>query len=247
MSERDRSHLISLGIEKTASITMLEVYADAYGPDRVLLYRSSTDTVETVDDPNSDQVPANFINHLDFDVVQGHFLATRFDSQLPGALRSAVLREPLQRMISHYLYLKQREGHVDFRIMTPYDPSMSFAEFVSIPELFNYQTQALGGLSIKHDFDIVGITENMDTFIRLLARVFPPRYGFPDRAPKSNQGTRSGQAIDSLMKELGIDESLIRRFRADNESDYANYAHAQEIVLKNMTSPATVHVLKNSL
>lgn len=164
------------------------------------------------------------LDHLpgDIDVVHGHFEATRFNGSLGDPFMSIVLRDPLERTISHYIFWKRRQGKTNQRINIPFDTEITFMDFAMLPQMINFQTQAIGGMSIE-DFDLVGTTENMDTFT---AEYFRRRglEGVPPKLPDLNRTLMlPGQ------EKLGISEQFLRQFRQHNASDYENYARALEL------------------
>ena len=56
----------------------------------------------------------------DFVVIHGHFLADKFNEQLPDALITVVIRHPLDRMLSHFAHWKRTKGVPLFRKNIPY-------------------------------------------------------------------------------------------------------------------------------
>lgn len=168
----------------------------------------------------------------DAGVIMGHFVADQFDGALKDRpiVRAVVIREPLSRMASHYDHWKRYKGHSVWRVQTPYDPTMSFEDFATLPEMQNYQLQALGKLGLE-DFDVVGVTENVDQsvgqFLQLLAEAgtIPPISGTQDiqigHYNCTPQGTKTNLEILS-----GAALQAIRTYHAE---DYDLYAQAQAL------------------
>ena len=164
----------------------------------------------------------------------GHFVADQFDEQLSDRpkIRAVVLRDPLERMASHYDHWKRYEGHSIWRVNIPYNPSMSFEDFATLPEMRDYQLQALGRLGLE-DFDVVGVTETVDQsvgqFLQLLAEegtmpIVPEAHdvqlGHLNRTP---QGTKTN------VETLG--SAALQSIRAYHAEDIELYAQAQAMAL----------------
>jgi hypothetical protein len=106
------------------------------------------------------------ISQIDHRVITGHFPANKLDI-ISGHFSTIVLRDPLERMYSHYLHWKRERGNTKFGIMTPYNDQLSFTGFAMLEQLQNYQTKALAGKSLS-DFGLVGTTENLQLYVKKL-------------------------------------------------------------------------------
>lgn len=111
---------------------------------------------------NKGQIPLDKLPD-DFAILHGHFAANKFDRHLNSPLKMVVLREPLSRMWSQYGHWKRVEGNVDWRVTVPYDPSLTFEQYALLPQLRNYQSQALSGEPLE-SFCVVGTTDNIGLF-----------------------------------------------------------------------------------
>lgn len=157
-------------------------------------------------------------------LIHGHFVADRFDNIVQKPFRTVVLRDPLERMISHYKYWKEVQGVTNHRIDIPFDCHMSFDDFQSVKCLQNFQSSAFGSLNIN-DFDLVGVTQNLPDFVDK----------FVKRCPI--QGRKATEVLRKLNSsprktdydQFGIDDKFIRKFKRQNELDYINYNHALEL------------------
>jgi hypothetical protein len=165
----------------------------------------------------------------DASVIMGHFVTDQFDEQLSDrpSIRAVVIREPVARMASHYDHWKRFEGHSVWRVQVPYDPAMTFENFATLPEMQNYQVQALGRLGLE-DFDVVGVTENVDQsvgqFLRLLAeaRTIPPVPGAQEI--QIGHYNRTPQGTKTNLEALG--GSALQAIRAYHAEDIELYAQA---------------------
>lgn len=168
----------------------------------------------------------------DASVIMGHFVADQFDEQLGDRpkIRAIVLRDPLERLASHYDHWKRYEGHSIWRVNIPYNPTMSFGDFATLPEIQNYQLQALGRLGLE-DFDVVGITETVDQsvgqFLHLLAEAgtIPPvpaeqgiQVGHYNRTP---QGTKTNPEA--------LGNTALQAIRTFHSEDIELYAQASAL------------------
>jgi hypothetical protein len=95
--------------------------------------------------------------------IHGHFVADYFDKFGIKQFRTIILRDPLERTISHYKYWKEARGVTNHRVQIPFDERMDFRDFALLGQMCNFQTTAFGGLKI-YDFDLVGVTQNIELF-----------------------------------------------------------------------------------
>ena len=158
-------------------------------------------------------------------IIHGHFVADKFDGVVMNPLRTVVLREPLERMLSHYKYWKEAKGITNHRISVPFDDNLSFVEFSSQECLRNFQSSAFGSLELR-DFDLVGVTQHLSNFVDKFIKMYPKKMkDFKEEVKRLNTSPQSSADYDRF----GIDEHFIKRFKIENEIDYSNYYHALEM------------------
>ena len=149
------------------------------------------------------------------EVIHGHFSANRFDAIFPNAQSTVVFREPLQRMISHYEHWQRAEGRMTHRIRVPYNKRLSFQQFALLPELKNYQTQALGGKKID-DFWVVGTTEKLGNFMQKVIESGNFSHSVPNKS--STHFNKSPRKLSG--DQLGLTFSFVKEFERQHEQDY---------------------------
>ena len=97
-------------------------------------------------------------------VIIGHFSASDMLPYLSADKNKyrSVIREPIDRMWSHYNYWIDHTGNVGQRVVPTYKKAIKFEEFALLPELINYQSRALGeDLSI---YELIGVTDYLKDF-----------------------------------------------------------------------------------
>lgn len=152
-------------------------------------------------------------------IIHGHFLADKYDYVVNNPLRSIVFRDPLDRMRSQYDHWSRNKGQAAWRVTVPYDPAISFEDYALSPELQNYQTQAVAGKPLT-DFDVVGVTEDLDRFRDDLTRLFIEQ-GWCDESilrtdpvPRLNQTSERTKTDQSQLSPTFLGE--FRRFHSDD-------------------------------
>lgn len=247
-----RRVIINTHIEKTAGTSLLQFFQDTLGKEHVAFYDPITDSLIRVSDllvspANSlvdklqlksyafwpilkktfffirtpkrtkDVVPESVV------LVHGHFLANRFDKIVTKPIRTVVIREPLARMYSQYDHWKRAKGRNQWRVMIPYDDTMTFETFALLPQLQDYQTQALAGKKLS-EFAIVGVTERMDLFTKSLTKLFI-RHGLLEKKMKKE----SVQKRNPRKNNYKVSKTFSKKFEAFHKRDYLLYKQAKEL------------------
>lgn len=154
--------------------------------------------------------------------IHGHFDIHRFDKLVVNPFTTVILRDPLERAISHFRYWQRTKGVVTHRVGIPYKEDMNFQDFTSLCEMQNYQSKSLGEIPLEC-FDVVGVTENLGAFISY----FLYKKGRADEikeVPHFNKAFGEADFVD-----LGIDCIFEKKFKSLNELDYENYNRAKKL------------------
>ena len=171
------------------------------------------------DNHSAEQLPPGF------GVVHGHFQTNRFDHLVgEGAVRSIVLRNPLERMISHYERWKRTRGQDLSRLFVQYNKNMSFEQFSLLPRMQNYQAGFLAGKDLK-EFYIVGVTERLDEFGTNLQKVL----AFSKRI---NIAHLNQSPPLSFVSPQDLPNKFIREFEDYHQIDYDLYNQALNISMR---------------
>lgn len=228
--------MIFLHVPKTAGTTLHHILERCYPRNQICSFK----------DPNYRSELENFQKlstetREAYRLIKGH-LSFGFHRHLPGrSTYITFLREPVARALSfyhyarshpeHYLYPLLGDDHVDLKILlrqrTP-----------TTHELFNLQTSMVAGdewddperpadraalerakQNLRSHFDVVGLTEEFDTSLRLLRR----RFGWKVRFYTRKNVTRRKDQIDNLDPET---HSLVREA---NALDIELYQFAREL------------------
>lgn len=106
--------------------------------------------------------------------IHGHLQLSRYRTRFPEARLVTWLRDPVQRVISHYYHWQERPdmGHSTCRRLVR--ERLSLLDFAALPEMQNLQSRYLDGVPLDA-FWFVGIQEYFDSmiqeFYRLLGEV----------------------------------------------------------------------------
>lgn len=148
------------------------------------------------------------------EVLHGHL---RLDL-MPSAVADPAqvwmwLRDPVERTISHYFFLKEGDGQgrIATRIRSE---QISLLDFAASPRALNLQSKFIGGLALEK-LGFVGVTERYDDCVGLL---------FGGKLPAQKRvWNRTRQKPD-------VDEAVRRRIAEINAVDVALYGHARKVV-----------------
>ncbi len=164
----------------------------------------------------------------DFSAVHGHFVADRFDLHISDPVSVVVIRDPLERMRSQYAHWRRTRGVTQWRVRIPFRPSLTFEEYALLPELRNYQSQALGKKNLG-DFAVVGITDELDVFADKLIECIRREGLMPVGCDRGFKAKRLNRTPDAREPIQGYGPAFISRFYDLHEKDYELYESAKKL------------------
>ena len=91
--------------------------------------------------------------------IHGHFGARRHRDSYPLASTSVWLRNPVDRLVSHYEFWKRQPDRGSVICNRTLNKSVTFEQFALTKSMQNYQFKMLQGLALE-DFSFVGVQEN---------------------------------------------------------------------------------------
>ncbi len=164
-----------------------------------------------------------------FAAIHGHFAANRFDQLITNPISAVVIRDPLERMESQYTHWQRTKGITEWRVRIPFDSALTFEDYALLPQLQNYQTQALGGKDL-HAFAVVGVTNELDAFAQKLIRCLQ-NSGFVSRKEMGRHQVKwLNRTPQFRQSSPTYEHDFLRRFQQFHEKDYLLYEQAQERV-----------------
>ncbi len=171
-----------------------------------------------------------------FDLVQGHFASSLFDAVDPRALRVTVVRDPIERIISHYHYAKRNAKHYLHEKLTKNGglPLKEYCTSGLSGELENWYVRHFARayndqpLTIQHVevafnnffslYDLIGFQDDIPAFIRhvkLMARCnFPYVNSFKNSASRYEMGGVDEEALNAVKQANELDILLFERLLA---------------------------------
>jgi hypothetical protein len=195
--------LISLHVPKCAGTSLREALVGAFGEDQIHF-----DNDDRLLDPKS---PVNvdrqgFLREFNSNrdailsgkrVVHGHFCMSKYKG-VKGP-RVTILREPVDRLISHYLFWKHLppHGHSLHDRFLAEQPSL--AEFARVPGLRHFYRDILFRDIDMKVFDLVGCVERMNETIAGLGRLIGRKLRFERRNDNQCEHCRQQKAEISEM------------------------------------------------
>lgn len=220
--------LISVHVPKTAGTSLRKSLEIAFGKRMLLSYNT-----HPISDLMADRLARvscklnSIINGWKivkcYDAIHGHFKAHTFDS-LPGKKRySIILRNPVDRVISHYIYWTKHKAHAanerneiwDYMIKNKLDVN----DFAELRQMVDFYSIFLGRKRIR-DFDFVGLTEEYEVSLLLFEKIF----GIRLEHERENVSER--ERYDELVKHLDLER--LSRSQRRNRQIYDNGRHRFE-------------------
>ncbi len=158
----------------------------------------------------------------------------------PRSLKVTILREPVDRIVSHYYYARKTPEHYLYAQI--HDEELSLEAYVSrklSPELSNWYTAHFSGCSaeevdakpeealqqalnnLHHDYDLVGFLQDYDRFIQQLRKMARLRLPY-ETQPRRN--------VNAEKPRLGeVPESTLELIRESNALDIRLYQRMLEL------------------
>jgi hypothetical protein len=153
-------------------------------------------------------------------VIHGHFRIGKYLERFPNASYIAWLRDPVERIASHYFFwqrdaIKHRftEDPLCNKVMSE---KLSLLEFAELERLRNVQHRFLSPTGVN-GCDFVGITEEYDRSIKLFQKLFCPDMDLTPRIRNKNRNPeRPTGGYD-------LEDSVRANILALNELDVETY------------------------
>lgn len=231
--------LISVHLPKTAGSSFRATLEQAYGDRFLARYEDQplhrTTVRRRVDGAISCAGNA-LVTTAHHDCVHGHFLPLKYRFMRAREPVQFVtwLREPAQRLLSHYHYWKRHYDPATAGALhtTMIREQWSLEEFCLRPELRNVYAQFLWGFPLRR-FDFVGITEHYDEDLEQFCRRFLD--AGPVRQDAQVAGEWQNRNPHRADDPYEIDEALRQRIAEWHSVDMDLYANALKLRRERMS------------
>lgn len=220
--------IVSIHLPKTAGSTFKGVLAEVYGRRLRFDYGDQYGFME-LSQPTLEMRLRRAVKRVtDFrpyfkpQCIHGHFKATKYARQYPDAQYVTWIRDPVERLVSHYNHWKRRPdpAHTVCREMVRQD--MALEQFAELPAMRNVQSRYLDGMPLER-FWFVGIQEHFDQMLRRFLELA----GAGQVQVKSvNINENKGYA-----ERYDLSEGLRQRIELLNAMDRELYVRSRELAL----------------
>jgi sulfotransferase famil protein len=212
--------MISIHIPKTGGTTFVDILRkcaeevlyldyDYEGPSPNALFRHGKRLTAA---PES--IISNLGSFPGRSVIHGHFPASKYINRFPNAIYVTWLRDPVERVVSNYLYWQRSRIPGDQHWEQVTSQKLSLEEFAQLHLASNLQHAHLFPLTVER-FDFIGITEEYDRSLELFRRLFCPGAQF-DATVRNENPDRQGKFYD-------LDPEVRKRILQSNECDASIY------------------------
>jgi hypothetical protein len=207
----------------------LNKYLQAHYPRRKIFSINGLDPISSVDEFKNYSIS----KRNSYDLVKGHLANQLFDFVHPESIKVTVLREPIDRIVSHYFWAKRTPQHYLYTKI--HDSEMNLEDYVTSgisEELRNWYTTHFSGLTvddaeknpdkainraievIMRAYDIIGLLDNLSFFLGTLRKKARLRYSFHNEKVNA---TRGRIAVHDIQ------QSIITKIEQANHLDVALY------------------------
>ena len=201
--------IISIHVPKTGGTTFLELLRRNFDSKLLVDYGLSENKIE-------------LLNNGSYDCVHGHFISDKYIN-IHNAEYIVWLREPIQRLYSHFHFWKKNKFPHSLLWRRFYFEKWTFADFALHPAFKNEQSKYVGSIPIEN-YSFIGITEYYHESIDL----FCSKYGF-----NIDTQTLPEHRVNRTDKESSVytieDGSLMAEIYAFHKNDYELYLKGLDI------------------
>ncbi|NBB79893.1 MAG: sulfotransferase family 2 domain-containing protein [Verrucomicrobia bacterium] len=153
-----------------------------------------------------------------FALVSGHLAGQLLDEVHPDSCKITVLREPVDRIVSHYYFVKRTQSHyLHEKVLREGLSLRDYVEQALSHELSNHYTLHFSGLSREdaardpdaaveqalqglRRYHLVGFQDDMAGFVAQLRRSANLRLPFPEQKVNVTQDRRSVRELDPATR-----------------------------------------------
>lgn len=164
--------------------------------------------------------------------IHGHFRYTKYNWVFPDATYVTVMRDPVERTISHYQHLVRDKDPSNFMYRRIRNYRLDVVGFAQLPLIRNMQVQMLRGRDIM-DYEFVGMSEDFDASVHCLCRLLSMPMVAPFKVggifrwhPRVNVNARA-----RVLRTLGLDgitRDVRKKIAAAVAEDVDLYRRGQE-------------------
>lgn len=180
-----------------------------------------------------------------FKFIHGHFANLLFDFVRNDSVKVVVFREPIDRIISHYYFVKRRKDHrLHQQVFVNNNVLLKdYCSLIDSDELRNFYTKRYSGMSdeeiknfpekamnsafdsINNKYDIVGFQDNVTEFInKLIVKINLP------------EGVYQNEKINHTINRVSVDDmdtETINEIKKYNQLDIELYDKLREKFINN--------------
>jgi len=157
-----------------------------------------------------------------YDCIHGHFLADKYDFLGSATRHAAWLRDPAQRVASHYHYWRRVPDMRNDDCRRLIEQGLGLEEFAALPRMRNVAARFFAGKRPR-DFFFIGLVEDADASIARFHRLTGiGAHGMPT--------DNAADPSDALARELSPAQRA--RIEALNRADRALYDEAANLLAR---------------
>lgn len=161
-------------------------------------------------------------------LIYGHLANELFDLAHPDAVLATVLREPVDRIISHYYYVKRRQSHYLYKKVKEQNIQLDEYCYHNLsPELENWYVTHFTGLSISEvqknptksvdiafkniteKYHVIGFLNDIPLFINELKRYANIKTQFKNKIVNKTNGRIGIEEVDKFTIEKIAKKNLL--------------------------------------
>lgn len=197
---------------------------------------------------NQDYYINRFINlsekkRYGFDLIKGHLVHSLIDYVHPDTLKITLLRDPVERIISHYYYVKNNPGHYLYQAINK--QNMGLEDYVSSGisnELRNWFVSHFLGISyeeaeqnpvksidaavrlVLNNYNIIGFLNEIESFTDEVDKVAHLKYPYNGEQINKSERPKNNIIPENVIKTINninfLDVEFYKQIREQSRKNY---------------------------
>lgn len=224
--------LVSVHIPKTGGGSLEQILRGAYGNSLQLDYTYAAESIADIPE--------------DTRAVHGHIRASTYRTAFPKAKMITFLREPIDRLRSHFFFW--RAAYETFDEIARSNPlaravfhkEVGFYEFAQHHQMRNHVSRAFLDVDIEKEFYFVGLFEHFREELKALQGMLGTSENHTPHVRKTSEYAKENAELLAEYRDFKIETEERKNIISSHHEDYALYETARQMYGRRVAASAAL-------